>query len=136
VRGLVEDLEVRYLGNHDRNVHFALVSDLPDSDRPASEESPLIDLCASLIRELNEKYGGQGQGTFFLLHRHRVYNPREKGWMGWERKRGKLMDLNRLLRGQYDSFPIKVGDLSVLPRFSLCLRSIPTPSFHAERRIA
>ena len=116
VRGLVENLEVRFLGNHDPNVHFALVSDLPDSDHPASEETPLIDLCASLIRELNEKYTGQNIGSFFLLHRHRVYNPREKGWMGYERKRGKLMDLNKLLRGQYDSFPVKVGDLSILPR--------------------
>ena len=44
-------------------------------------------------------------GSFLLLHRHRVYNPREKVWMGWERKRGKLMDLNRLLNGEYDSFP-------------------------------
>src|SRR3982075_4177163 len=121
VRCLIEDLEVRFLGNHDRNIHFALVSDLPDSDRPASEESPLIDLCASLIRELNERYGGQGKGTFLLLHRHRGYKPREKGWMGWERKRGKLMDLNRLLRGQYDSFPIKVGDLSVLSRVHFVL---------------
>ncbi|HEY6766179.1 MAG TPA: glucoamylase family protein [Candidatus Sulfotelmatobacter sp.] len=115
VRGLIENLEVRYLGNHDPNVHFALVSDLPDSDQPSPEENPLIDLCANLIRELNEKYGAQNSGTFFLLHRHRVYNPREKGWMGWERKRGKLMDLNKLLRGQYDSFPVKVGDLSLLP---------------------
>src|SRR3984893_15741980 len=121
VRGLIEDLEVRFLGNHDRNILFALVSDLPDADRPASEESPLIDLCASLIRELNERYGGQGKGSFLLLHRHRVYDPREKGWMGWERKRGKLMDLNRLLRGEYDSFPIKVGDMSVLPRVQFVL---------------
>ena len=116
VRGLVDDLEVRFLGNHDPNVHFALLSDLPDSDQPATEDSPLVDLASSLIQELNEKYAGQNMGSFFLLHRHRVYNPREKGWMGWERKRGKLMDLNRLLRGQYDSFPIKVGDTSVLPR--------------------
>ena len=64
-------------------------------------------------------------GSFFLLHRHRVYNPREKGWMGWERKRGKLLDLNKLLRGEYDSFPVKVGDLSILPkvRFVLTLDS-------------
>ena len=121
VRGLVDDLEVRFLGNHDPNVHFALISDLPDSDQPATEDSPLIDLCSSLIQELNEKYAGQNMGSFFLLHRHRVYNPREKGWMGWERKRGKLMDLNRLLRGQYDSFPIKVGDTSILPRVQFVL---------------
>ena len=116
VRGLVDDLEVRFLGNHDPNIHYALLSDLPDSDQPSTEESPLIDLCTTLINELNEKYAPQNMGSFFLLHRHRVYNPREKGWMGWERKRGKLMDLNRLLRGQYDSFPVKVGNTSVLPR--------------------
>ncbi|MGA7930813.1 MAG: glucoamylase family protein, partial [Candidatus Sulfotelmatobacter sp.] len=125
VRGLVEDLEVRFLGNHDRNIHFALVTDLPDADEPAPEANPLIDLCAKLIRELDEKYGGKQMGSFLLLHRHRAYNPREQGWMGWERKRGKLMDLNKLLRAEYDSFPVKVGDLSILPkvRFVLTLDS-------------
>jgi cyclic beta-1,2-glucan synthetase len=125
VRGLVEDLEVRFLGNHDRNIHFALITDLPDSDEPAAEASPLIDLCASLIRQLDERYNEKQMGSFFLLHRHRVYNRREKGWMGWERKRGKLLDLNNLLRGEYDNFPVKVGDLSILPkvRFVLTLDS-------------
>jgi len=125
VRGLVEDLEVRFLGNHDRNIHFAVITDLPDSDEPAAEASPLIDLCADLIRELDERYSGKQMGSFFLLHRHRAYNRREKGWMGWERKRGKLLDLNNLLRGEYDSFPVKVGDLSILPkvRFVLTLDS-------------
>src|SRR6516165_4314168 len=60
------------------------------------------------------KYREQGKGSFLLLHRHRVYNPREKVWMGWERKRGKLLDLNKLLRQEYDKFPVKVGDLSIL----------------------
>lgn len=116
VRGLVEDLEVRFLGNHDANIFFALLTDLPETREPAREDSPLINLCGDLIRELNEKYASRGRGHFFLLHRHRAYNPREKMWMGWERKRGKLLDLNKLLRGQCDSFPVKVGDLSVLPR--------------------
>jgi len=116
VRRLVDDLEVRFLGNHDPNMHFALLSDLPDSREPAREDSPLIDLCSELITGLNEKYASRKLGTFFLLHRHRVYNPHERAWMGWERKRGKLMDLNRLLRGQFDSFPVKVGDLSLLSR--------------------
>ena len=40
--------------------------------------------------------------------------------MGWERKRGKLLDLNKLLRQQYDSFPVKIGDLSMLPKCALC----------------
>jgi hypothetical protein len=121
VRGLIESLEIRYLGNHDPNIHFALVSDLSDSDQPAPEDNPLIDLCSRLIDELNEKYRERNSGSFLLLHRHRVYNPREKGWMGWERKRGKLLDLNKLLRGQYDSFPIKVGDVSILPKVNFVI---------------
>jgi len=125
VRELVEDLEVRFLGNHDPNVHFALVTDLPDSREPAREDNPLITLCSDLIHELNEKYASQNMGSFFLFHRHRIYNPREKSWMGWERKRGKLLDLNKLLCGQHDSFPVKVGELSILPsvRFVITLDS-------------
>jgi hypothetical protein len=116
VERLVKRLEVRYLGNHDPNIHFALLTDLADSAVPSNEEDPLVDLCARLIKELNEKYSAKKMGSFLLLHRHRVYNPREKVWMGWERKRGKLMDLNRLLSGEYDSFPVKAGDLSLLQR--------------------
>jgi hypothetical protein len=114
VRRLAEDLEVRFLGNHDRNLHFALLTDLPDSPVPSGEDDPLVDLCARLVKQLNEKYSGRQMGSFLMLHRHRVYNSREKVWMGWERKRGKLMDLNKLLTGHYDSFPVKAGDLSVL----------------------
>ena len=109
-------LEVRFLGNHDPNLHFALLTDLPDSPSKPQEDNSLVDLCSDLIRGLNEKYAAKGMGSFFLLHRRPTYNPREKLWMGWERKRGKLMDLNNLLRGQLDSFPFKVGSLSILPR--------------------
>jgi cyclic beta-1,2-glucan synthetase len=135
VRRLVQNLEVRYLGNRDPNLHFALLTDLPDSPVPSHEDDPLVDLCANLIKGLNEKYSGGQQGMFLQLHRHRVYNPREKVWMGWERKRGKLMDLNKLLRGNYDSFPVKAGDLSVLShvRFVITLDAdteLPRGSAH------
>ena len=135
VHHLVEELEVRYLGNHDRNIHFAIVSDLPDSHEPATEDNELVALCSGLITELNERYAAKKAGTFFHLHRHRVYNPREKGWMGWERKRGKLLDLNQLLRGKFDSFPVKIGDLSILStvRFVITLDSdteLPRGSAH------
>ena len=116
VTRLVDDLEVRFLGNHDPNIHFALLTDLPDSPEPPQEDDPLVDFCSQLITNLNEKYSDQKTGSFLLLHRHRVYNPRERVWMGWERKRGKLLDLNKLLRGQYDSFPVKIGNLSILPK--------------------
>ena len=113
---LADDLEVRFLGNRDRNIHFLLLTDLPDSRHTPQEGSPLIELCTRLVRKLNQKYAAQGKGSFLMFHRHRTYNPREKVWMGWERKRGKLMDLNKYLRHEYDSFPVKEGDLSVLSR--------------------
>jgi cyclic beta-1,2-glucan synthetase len=135
VRTLVENLEVRFLGNHDPNIHFALLTDLPDSREPAREDNPLVPFCADLIQKLNNKYAQREMGSFFLFHRHRVYNPREKAWMGWERKRGKLLDFNKLLRGQYDSFPVKIGNLDVLPnvRFVITLDSdteLPRGSAH------
>lgn len=116
VQHLVKELEVRYVGNQDPNIHFAILSDLPDSRQPAPEENDLVVLCSKLINDLNERYARRKAGSFVLLHRHRVYNPREKGWMGWERKRGKLMDLNQFLRGKYDPFPVKAGNLSILPK--------------------
>ena len=122
-------------GNHDPNIHFAIVSDLPDSPYPAPEDDELVELCSKLIIDLNQRYSAKRSGTFLHLHRHRVYNPREKGWMGWERKRGKLLDLNQLLRGYFDSFPVKIGDLSVLRkvRFVITLDSdteLPRGSAH------
>ena len=121
VRRLVEDLEVRYLGNNHRNLHYALLTDLPDSAETPNEEDPLVDLCERLVRELNDKYAAAGRGTFSLFHRHRIFNPREGVWMGWERKRGKLLDFNRLINGKYDSFPVKVADLSLLHRVRFVL---------------
>jgi cyclic beta-1,2-glucan synthetase len=114
VRQLVENLEVHYLANRDRNLHFALLTDLPDSLTPPDEDDPLVHLCVKLVQALNAKYRNQDSGSFFLLHRHRVFNPFEEVWMGWERKRGKLLDLNKLLKSEYDSFPVKVGDVSLL----------------------
>lgn len=116
VRELVLDLEIRFLANRDPNLYFALLTDSPDSDRPFDEHDALIGLCRELIEELNRRYGADGRSPFFLLHRHRMFNPSEGRWMGRERKRGKLLDLNRLLRGGLDNFPVKIGDLSVLPR--------------------
>ena len=134
VHKLIDDLEVRYLGNHDANIHFALVSDLPDSREKGNEDDPLVGLCSQLIEELNARYGDK-EGSFFFFHRHRAYNPREGVWMGWERKRGKLLDLNKLLRGENDHFPVKTGNLALLPaiRFAITLDSdteLPRGSAH------
>jgi hypothetical protein len=117
VRDLVAHLEVRFLANPDPNLHFALLTDLPDSvTRPRENDTdPLVDLAVHLIDDLNQRYPASGKhGSFFLLHRHRVFNARQGVWMGWERKRGKLLDLNKYLRGEFDAFPVKAGNLITL----------------------
>ncbi|HEV2501223.1 MAG TPA: glucoamylase family protein [Terriglobia bacterium] len=132
------NLEVRYLANPDENLHFALLTDSPDSARPLDEKDELVELCAKRIRELNQKYSSRPSGSFFLFHRHRLFNPVEGAWMGWERKRGKLLDLNRLLRNDSDNFPVKVGDLSLLPnvRYVITLDSDTSLPREAARRLA
>ncbi len=138
IRQLVEDLEVRYLVNRDPNIFYALLTDLPDSAEPPGEQDRRVDLAIELIDELNTRYAAEPFGGFYLFHRHRVYNPREGAWMGWERKRGKLLDLNQLLRHVYDPFPVKTGDLAKLPfiRYVLTLDSdTQLPRGSAQRLI-
>ena len=116
VRELFDELEARYLSNQDPNIHFGLLTDLPDTKaRPLDEKSnPLAIFAAQCVNELNVKYAHEKGGSFFLLHRHRVFNSRQGVWMGWERKRGKLLDLNKFLLHKHDSFPLKAGPLDVL----------------------
>jgi cyclic beta-1,2-glucan synthetase len=114
VRRAVRDLEIRYLANRDANLHFGLLTDPPDSAQQFDDKDKLADQCSRLIDVLNAKYKADGKGSFFLLHRHRAYNPSEGIWMGWERKRGKLLDFNKLLLGSTDNFPVKAGDLPIL----------------------
>lgn len=116
VRELFDELEARYLSNQDPNIHFGLLTDLPDTKaRPLDEDSnPLAQLAADCVDHLNAKYPRTKGGAFFLFHRYRVFNSRQGVWMGWERKRGKLLDLNKFLLNEFDSFPLKAGPLEAL----------------------
>ena len=115
-RELVADLEVRYLANRDRNLYFALLTDAADSDSAMDERDALAAVCGDLLEGLNRKYSAEGRTPFYLFHRNRVFNASEGRWIGWERKRGKLMDLNRLLGGGENRFSFSAGDLAALPR--------------------
>jgi cyclic beta-1,2-glucan synthetase len=111
VRHAVRGLEIRFLANRDANLHFALLTDSPDSDQQFdAKDNVLYALCSDLIEKLNCKYGHEQQGSFSHFHRHRTYNPSEGFWMGWERKRGKLLEFNRFLLNQEDAFPVKAGN--------------------------
>ena len=116
IEDLVEALEVRFLANRDENLHFGLLTDFRDANAETMpEDEPLLQLAQKRIEELNEKYGSVKGDTFFLFHRPRRWNPRERIWMGYERKRGKLAELNSLLRGgSRDPFSCIVGNTGVL----------------------
>jgi cyclic beta-1,2-glucan synthetase len=113
---LVEDLEVRYLGNRDPNLFFALLTDFADAPNETQpEDAELLNVVRHGIRTLNEKYAANKTTVFYLFHRSRVHNPYERIWMGYERKRGKLEQFNNLLRGgSREPFSEIIGDLSIL----------------------
>ncbi len=125
VEQMVEALEVRFLGNRDALLAFGLLTDLADASQETLPEDEALERLAELrINELNDKYGvaeaipgsaAGRRGPFFLFHRRRQWNPSERVWMGYERKRGKLADLNALLRGRSNGwFSRVVGDSGIL----------------------
>ncbi|MGZ9065856.1 MAG: glucoamylase family protein, partial [Burkholderiales bacterium] len=116
IEALIESLEVRFLGNRSEHVHFALLTDFGDArTETMPEDEALLDFAQRAIEDLNRKYAAAHSAGFFLFHRPRRWNAREGIWMGRERKRGKLEDLNALLRGRaQDAFALVIGDAGVL----------------------
>ena len=105
VDALVSQLEIHHLASPDGELHLALLSDWTDhSSEHRAGDDELLAAAARGIASLNAKYGpAPGGPRFILLHRQRVWNAGEVCWMGWERKRGKLHELNRVLRGAADT---------------------------------
>ena len=105
----IERLEVHYLSSSSRldGISFALLSDWTDSiAKHAPGDDELLAAARAGIARLNQRHpaeAGPESERFFLLHRRRVWNEGEKKWIGWERKRGKLHELNSLLRGATDT---------------------------------
>ena len=116
VESLIESLEVRFLANRDTNLHFGLLTDFADAAEEALvEDVALLSLAREQIEALNAQYAEGGNDVFFLFHRPRRWNPHDRIWMGYERKRGKLADLNLLLREKKsDGFSLIVGETAVL----------------------
>lgn len=101
IEDLIERLEVHFLSNAEGEIYFALVTDWTDATTESQpNDQELLDAALSGIETLNKRHG---TNRFFLLHRHRKWNEQQNRWMGWERKRGKLQELNRLLRGATDT---------------------------------
>ncbi|HHU51356.1 MAG TPA: glycosyl transferase family 36 [Firmicutes bacterium] len=117
LRKLLKQLEVYHLANQDPHIYFALLTDFADA--PTQEEasdSQLLKEALDGIAALNKRYPHPDQLEYFhLLHRERRYNPQEGAWIGWERKRGKLIEFNALLAGEEEtSFTVISGNRELL----------------------
>ncbi len=116
VRELLRKLEVSYHGNRSENLSFALLTDFadaPSQSMPGDDE--LLEQVVSGVEQLNEQYDHGVRTPFFLFHRERRWNDRAGCWMGWERKRGKLAEFNRLLLGSDEtSYHVRIGDMKAL----------------------
>lgn len=115
VDALLERIEMHYVSNPEPQLRFALLTDFVDSKTEHQDnDTELVQRAVDGIKRLNAHYQAQGHAPFYLLHRSRKWNPSENAWMGWERKRGKLMEFNQLLHGQKNtSYTTMEGDLSV-----------------------
>jgi len=112
---LLQQLELHFLRNAGPHVYFALLADLVDAPQEHMPgDDALIERAKVGVRELNKKHGRRGVGPFYLFYRERKWNPQEECWMGWERKRGKLVEFNRLLRGKKHSYSVQMGDLDAI----------------------
>jgi cyclic beta-1,2-glucan synthetase len=119
----LEHLEIIALANLDPHIHFAILSDFADAparDMPGDEA--ILQAARAGIEALNARYGAGHANRFCLFHRFRQWNPGESAWIGWERKRGKIEEFNRLLRGATDtSYSVLVGDVAVFPMVRYCI---------------
>ena len=119
VRELLEGLEIRSLANPDANLSFALITDYSDCDTENHEQDEgLLALARDGIAQLNARWEGPRDHRYVLFHRRRVHDASHGRWMGWERKRGKLAELNRLLRGRTDTtFTVVTAPRDLLETF-------------------
>ncbi|HWG36457.1 MAG TPA: protein ndvB, partial [Terriglobales bacterium] len=137
-------LEIHYLANKEGELHFALLSDWLDSPAAAAAgDEVLLAAARAGIARLNQRYGValSGGARFLLFHRRRIWNPSQRCWMGWERKRGKLHELNRLLRGATDTSFLPASERAPAPpsgiRFVLTLDAdTRMPRGAADRLVA
>ncbi|KAF0225225.1 MAG: cyclic beta-1 2-glucan [Rhodospirillaceae bacterium] len=115
LREQIERLEVHHLSGTGGDFTFALLTDGLDAESEIVDgDAALLAVAVHAIAQLNLIHGpGPCGDRFLLLHRRRLFNDGENKWMGWERKRGKLHELNRLLRGATDTSFMAVAGMAL-----------------------
>ncbi len=133
LRAELEKLEVRFLGNRNQNISYSLFSDFLDADTPTvAGDDELLQAAKSGIANLNLRYPGD---RFLLFHRERFWSEGEQKWIGRERKRGKLEDLNSFLCGDGHHEILHVGQLHLPISFVITLDADTQLPVESARRL-
>lgn len=113
IESLLERLEMHYLSGPDPQLRFVLLTDFTDApQQEMPQDAALLAQARAGIEALNLKYQRKQHRPFYLLHRRRTWNARENVWMGWERKRGKLVEFHQLMQGKTDTnYQVLIGDM-------------------------
>ena len=116
IQKAIDGLEVRFLANEDPAFTYVLMADIPDaSTEQTSVDEEIIGIAKDGIETLNIRHASADRPRFTLFFRRRLWNPNEKRWMAWERKRGKIEELNRFLLGDDNTtLSLVVGDAAQL----------------------
>ena len=133
---LAQKLERYRLANRQagENLRFGLLADLPDSGKPVgAEQRQWVANAQAAIEALNQRY----DGGFFLFFRPPTYLASDGRYMGWERKRGALLELARFLRSVPSGLQMLAGDRDALrgTKFILTLDSDTTLNINAAKRM-
>jgi cyclic beta-1,2-glucan synthetase len=104
VEQLLENMECHYLGNREEHIYFALLGMFSDAKSPSKEsDADVLRAASEGIRALNAKYAKNGKDLFYFYNRLRKYNDKDNKWIGWERKRGALIEFNDMLLGSQET---------------------------------
>ncbi|MDP2892007.1 MAG: glucoamylase family protein [Bacillota bacterium] len=97
---IISKVEVYYIANNSANLYFSLLGDFRDSSRETEEgEERIAPAALRAVEALNGKYA-KDVPIFYYVHRKRRFNEKEGLYTGYERKRGALMDFNKMLLGR------------------------------------
>ena len=99
---MIEKMEVTYLANKSKNIYYMLLGDCCAANtKEIKMDKDIVDYAKKRLDKLNEKYPTEdGHVLFNFMYRKRVYSKGESSYMGWERKRGGLMQFNWLVLGK------------------------------------
>ena len=115
---LIDNLEIYYLANKGSNIYFTLVGDFKDADEETlSDDNAIVEATMKRVKDLNSKYSqSDGKPVFYFFCRKRTYNEKQSKWLGWERKRGAIVEFNRLLGGDRNTnYVFNSSDIGSLP---------------------